>query len=64
MAMSEAIKIVKKSDLFKEWDGTTKPNANLIQLVYDWLYPDETAPHATKTVKQEIIEFLNIIKGE
>lgn len=64
MAMSEAIKIVKKSDLFKEWDGTTKPNANLIQLAYDWLYPDETAPHATKTVKQEIIEFLNIIKGE
>lgn len=64
MSMSEAIKIVKKSDLFKEWDGKKQPSANLIQLVYDWLYPDETAPHATKTVKQEIIEFLNIIKGE
>ena len=46
MRMSEAIRIIKKSALFKEWDGVKKPDASLVQLVFDFLYPEEEAPTA------------------
>lgn len=64
MSMSEAIRIIKNSHLFKEWDGVKKPDASLVQLVYDFLYPEEDAPTARKEIREEITEFLSIIKGE
>ena len=64
MRMSEAIRIIKKSALFKEWDGVKKPDASHVQLVYDFLYPEEEAPTARKEIREEINEFLSIIKGE
>lgn len=64
MSMSEAIRIIKKSPLFKEWDGVKKPDASLVQLVYDFLYPEEAAPTPKAEIREEITEFLSIIKGE
>ena len=62
--MSDAIRIIKHSPAFKTWDGVSKPNSSLVQLVYDFLYPEESAPTPKDEIREEITEFLSIIKGE
>lgn len=64
MSMSEAIRIIKKNSDFKKWDGVSKPNESLVRLVYDFLYPEESAPTPKDEIREEITEFLSIIKGE
>ena len=64
MSMSEAIRIIKNSPMFKGWDGARKPDASLVQLVYDFLYPEEIASTPKDEIREEITEFLTIIKGE
>ena len=62
--MSDAIRIIKYNSAFKTWDGVSKPDASLVQLVYDFLYPEESAPTPRAEIREEITEFLSIIKGE
>lgn len=62
--MSDAIRIIKHNSTFKTWDGVSNPDASLIQLVYDFLYPGESAPTPKAEIREEITEFLSIIKGE
>lgn len=62
--MSDAIHIIKHNSAFKTWDGVSNPDASLVQLVYDFLYPEESAPTPKAEIREEITEFLSIIKGE
>ena len=62
--MSDAIRIIKHNSDFKKWDGVSKPNESLVRLVYDFLYPEESASTPKDEIREEITEFLSIIKGE
>ena len=52
--MSDAIRIIKHNSAFKTWNGVSKPDASLVQLVYDFFYPEESAPTPKAEIREEI----------
>ena len=54
---------IRRSNLFKEWDGIEQPDRALIQLAYDFAYHNCEASKPDREHRDSITEMLYLLKN-